>query len=564
MKQQLSYLNGASEAPLLGMTIGELLDRSVAQYPDNDALISRHQQLRYSYRDFHAAVTRAARGLLALGVEPGERVGIWSTNNAEWCITQFATAKIGAILVNINPSYRTSELEYVLRQSGTNVLITEGAYKNSEYARMLVELEPALDQPQDGDLRSEKLPELRAVICLDEALTRPGMQSWQSLMQAADRVAEDAVAKRQDTLDFDDPINIQYTSGTTGSPKGATLTHHNILNNGYFAARSMQFSDRDRLVIPVPLYHCFGMVLGNLACVSHGATMIYPSPVFDPTETLMAAQEEGATALYGVPTMFIAELEQPDFESFDLSTLRTGMMAGSNCPRKVMDEVIRNMGMEEVTIGYGQTETSPLCAQTRHDAPFEKRVTTVGSIHPHVEVKIVDPDTGSILPRGERGELCTRGYGVMCGYWRNEEATQKSIQRGWMHSGDLAQMDEDGYIAVIGRIKDMIIRGGENVYPREIEEFLYTHSDISDVQVVGIPDPRMGEEVMAWVKPMPDASVTEEDVKSFCEGRIAHYKIPRYVCCTDEFPLTVTGKVQKFKLREMAIETLGLDAQESA
>ncbi|MDN3520631.1 AMP-binding protein [Halomonas ramblicola] len=571
----ISYVSGISDTPLKGQTIGDCFDDTVARFPDRDALLSLHQGLRYTWQELQAAVDEAARALMALGVKKGDRVGIWSPNCAEWTITQFATAKIGAILVNINPSYRTHELEYALKQSGTTTLILQGAFKTSDYVATLAELAPELNKGQapehkgqaperrDGPpdaLACQRLPELERVICLDADRALAGMLSWQGMLAHADEVAAEHLAEVQATLQFDDPINIQYTSGTTGAPKGATLSHHNILNNGFFVARTMNFTEADRLVIPVPLYHCFGMVMGNLGCVTHGATMIYPGDGFEPEATLRAVAEERATALYGVPTMFIAELEHPEFERFDLSSLRTGIMAGSICPIEVMRKVIERMHMQDVTICYGMTETSPVSFQTQTDAPLEKRVTTVGTIHPHLEVKLVSPETGAVVPRGETGELCTRGYSVMLGYWNNPEATAKAIDAaGWMHTGDLATMDDEGYVAIVGRIKDMIIRGGENIYPREIEDFLYTHPAISDVQVIGVPDEKYGEEVMAWVKLSDGESLTEEELKAFCKGQIAHYKIPRYVKFVDEFPMTVTGKIQKFKMREEATHELGLD-----
>ncbi|NLW04667.1 MAG: AMP-binding protein [Pseudomonadaceae bacterium] len=558
MSKQLSYVSGTSERPLIGMTIGDLFDQTVASFPNNDALISRHQNLRYTYKALQEEVNRCARGLLQMGVTKGERVGIWSPNNAQWCITQFATAKIGAILVNINPSYRTHELEYALKQSATNTLILEGEFKQSHYANIICELVPELKTSTPEKLSSKKLPELKRVICLDEKLATQGMYTWSNLMATHDKVSEAQLAELQATLQFDDPINIQYTSGTTGAPKGATLSHHNILNNGYFVAEGMNLTDQDRVVIPVPLYHCFGMVMGNLGCITHGATMIYPSDGFDPEVTLQTVEEEKATALYGVPTMFIAELEHPNFANYDLSHLRTGIMAGSNCPIEVMKKVIEQMNMKDVTICYGMTETSPVSFQTRRDAPLEKRVSTVGTIHPHLEVKLVDPESGEVVERGEKGELCTRGYSVMLGYWNNEQATKESIVNGWMHTGDLAQMDDEGYVAITGRIKDLIIRGGENIYPRELEEFFYTHPAISDVQVIGIPDQKYGEEVMAWIKVHEGKTLDEEELKAFCKGKIAHYKVPRYFKFTQEFPMTVTGKIQKFKMRDVSMEELGI------
>ncbi|MCP1367101.1 AMP-binding protein [Halomonas sp. BBD48] len=554
-----SYVSGISELPLKGQTIADCFDATVASHGERDALISRHQNLRYTWRQLQEAVERAARALLAIGVTKGERVGIWAPNCAEWTITQFATAKIGAVLVNINPSYRTHELEYALRQSGTSTLVLQGAFKSSNYVDMLAELVPEIDSATPGSLASARLPALQRVICLDEGRTRPAMLTWESLQARAEDIDATQLAELQATLQFDEPINIQYTSGTTGAPKGATLSHHNILNNGFFVAERIGLTCEDRMVIPVPLYHCFGMVMGNLGCMTHGAAMIYPGDGFDPLATLQAVSEERGTALYGVPTMFIAELEHPDFEQYDLGSLRTGIMAGAICPIEVMRQVIDKMHMREVSICYGMTETSPVSLQTQTDAPLDKRVTTVGTIHPHTEVKLIDPSTGAVVPRGEKGELCTRGYSVMLGYWDNPEATGKAIDSaGWMHTGDLATMDEEGYVAIVGRIKDMIIRGGENIYPREIEDFLYTHPAISDVQVIGVPDEKYGEEVMAWVKLVEGESLDEEGLRTFCQGQIAHYKVPRYVKFVDAFPMTVTGKIQKYKMREEATHELGL------
>ncbi|MGH9011610.1 MAG: AMP-binding protein, partial [Acidimicrobiia bacterium] len=493
----LSYANGPSTQPLLGETIGENLERTAARVPDNLALVSRHQNRRYTYAEFNAAVGEVARGLLALGLEAGDRIGIWSPNNAEWVLVQYATAKAGVILVNINPSYRTSELAYALNQSGCRMLIAATAFKTSNYAEVIDEVRP-------------DLPGLEKVILL-------GTASWDELVAGAASVSGEALRERSAELQFDDPINIQYTSGTTGFPKGATLSHHNILNNGYFIGEACRYTEADRVCIPVPFYHCFGMVLGNLACTTHGAAIVIPEAGFEPKATLEAVAAEGCTSLYGVPTMFIAELEHPDFEKFELSTLRTGIMAGSPCPVEVMKQVVSRMHMEEVTIAYGMTETSPASTQTVPEDSLEHRVSTVGRVHPHVEVKITDPDTGRVVERGVAGELCTRGYSVMSGYWEDPERTAEAIDRaGWMHTGDLATMDEDGYVNIVGRIKDMIIRGGENIYPREIEEFLYTHPDVSDVQVIGVPDVKYGEELMAWVKVREGADLTEDSLKEFC------------------------------------------------
>lgn len=553
-----SYTSATSSTPLLGETIGDMFDRIVSEYPNNDALVSVHQGIRWSYRELQSQVETCARALMAIGVGKGDRIGIWSPNNAEWCITQFATAKIGAILVNINPAYRLTELEYALNQSGCSSLIAADSFKSSNYTQMLNELVPELKDSTPGQLKSPALPHLNAVISLVEK-PAAGMMSWQQLLDQADQVSIDAQIERQAELQFDDAINIQYTSGTTGFPKGATLSHHNILNNGFFVTESQKFTDQDRMVIPVPLYHCFGMVMGNLGCVTHGATMIYPNDSFDPDSVLKAVAEERATALYGVPTMFIALLEHPDFANFNTESLRTGVMAGSICPIEVMKQVIDKLHMSEVQIAYGMTETSPVSTQTSADAPLNKRVSTVGRTQPHLESKIVDP-MGRIVPRGEIGELCTRGYSVMLGYWNNEEATLKAIDsNGWMHTEDLATMDDEGYIAIVGRSKDMVIRGGENIYPREVEEFLYSHPAISDAQVTGVPDPKFGEELVAWVILKPDATLTEDELRAYCKGQITHFKIPRYIKFTDAFPMTVTGKIQKFKMREVSAQELGLD-----
>ncbi len=550
-----SYVSGTSEKPLLGMTIGDLFDRTVAQYPANEALVARHQGLRYTYAQLKEQVDTCAQALLALGVQKGDRVGIWAPNCAEWTITQFATSKIGAILVNINPAYRVHEVQYALSQSGCSYLITAAQFRSSDYTAMLYELLPELRNMPAGTRGNSSL---KAIIRLSEEPTA-GMLTWGEFMAMAARVTSDQLAEQQALQQFDDPINIQYTSGTTGYPKGATLSHHNILNNGYFVAELMAFSDQDRLVIPVPLYHCFGMVMGNLGCVTHGATMIYASAGFDAKAVLEAVQAERATALYGVPTMFIAELNLPEFASFDLSSLRTGVMAGSPCPVEVMKKVQSVMNMHAVEICYGMTETSPVSTQTRIGTPLAKQVGTVGQIHPHVEVKIVQPETGAVVPCGVTGELCTRGYSVMLGYWNNTEATASAIDAGrWMHTGDLAVMDDEGYINIVGRIKDMIIRGGENVYPREIEEFLYAHPKIQDVQVIGVPDEKYGEEIMAWVRLTKGQTATIDEIRDYCRGQIAHYKIPRYVKFVDAFPMTVTGKIQKYLMRQQSVAELGL------
>src|SRR4051794_39823268 len=536
-----SYAHGASDTPLLGETIGESLERTVARFPEREALVVRQQGIRLTYAELNQQVDRLARALIAAGLDTGDRLGIWAPNCAEWVLVQFASAKVGAILVNVNPAYRTSELEYALDQSGCRVLIAAREFKESDYTAMVDEVKPNLDR-------------LERVVHLDSP-------DWDELLAEADQVDEEQVRTRAAALDFDDPINIQYTSGTTGFPKGATLSHHNILNNGFFVAEACGYTEQDRVCIPVPFYHCFGMVMGNLGSTTHGSCMVIPAPAFEPAATLAAVQDERCTSLYGVPTMFIAELEHSDFAGYDLSSLRTGIMAGSPCPVEVMRKVMDRMHMDDVTICYGMTETSPVSTQTGADDDVEHRTGTVGRVHPHVEIKIVDPATGDCVRHGEPGELCTRGYSVMLGYWNEPEKTAEAIDRaGWMHTGDLATMDADGYIKIVGRSKDMIIRGGENVYPREIEEFLYTHPDIADVQVVGVPDERFGEELAAFVIAREGCAVDTDAVREFCSGRIAHYKVPRYVIAVDEFPMTVTGKIQKFKLRETAIADLGLES----
>jgi fatty-acyl-CoA synthase len=533
-----SYVHGASSIPLLGETIGENLRRTVERFGDGEAVISRHQGFRATYRELWELTEKVARGLMARGVQKGDRVGIWSPNRYEWIAVQYATARMGAILVNINPAYKTAELEYALNQSGISFLILARAFRTADYEEMLAQVKG-------------RCPELREALVLEHG--------WEALLRDAAQVSKDDLARREAELQFDDPINIQYTSGTTGFPKGATLSHHNILNNGFFIGEYLRYTEEDRVCIPVPFYHCFGMVLGNLACTTHGATVVIPAEAFDPLASMEAVQAERCTALYGVPTMFIAELDHPEFERFDFSTLRTGIMAGSPCPIEVMKKVQSRMNMTEVTICYGMTETSPVSTQSTTDDPLEKRVSTVGRVHPHAEIKVIDPVTGRVVPRETPGELCSRGYMVMLGYWNNQSATQEAIDAArWMHTGDLATMDEDGYLKIVGRIKDMVIRGGENIYPREIEEFLYGHPDVSDVQVIGVPSERYGEEVMAWVSLREGASVTGEQLEAYCRGRIATYKIPRYWKFVDGFPMTVTGKVQKYLMREAAIEELGL------
>ncbi|SDI15406.1 AMP-binding protein [Pseudomonas panipatensis] len=549
----LSYTRGRQDKPLLAMTIGAAFDATVARFAERDALIVRHQGLRYSWAGLAAEVDAIARAMLALGLRQGDRLGIWAPNCAQWCITQFASAKVGAVLVNINPAYRANELEYALKQSGCRWLICADAFKTSDYHGMLSELLPELSECRPGELSSARLPELRGVISLAERAPA-GFLRWDQLPALGASVGAEELAQRQAQLQFDEPINIQYTSGTTGFPKGATLSHYNILNNGFMVGESIGLSEHDRLVIPVPLYHCFGMVMGNLGCLTHGSTIIYPSPSFDAEATLLAVAEERATALYGVPTMFIAELDHPRRAEFDLSSLRTGIMAGATCPIEVMRRVIGEMHMAEVQIAYGMTETSPVSLQTAADDDLEVRVTTVGRTQPQLESKIIDAD-GRIVPRGTIGELCTRGYSVMLGYWNNPQATMEAISPArWMLTGDLALMDEAGNVRIVGRSKDMIIRGGENIYPREIEEFLYTHEAVADAQVIGIPDEKYGEELVAWIKFHPGHRVDEHDLRAFCKARIAHFKVPRYFRFCDEFPMTVTGKIQKFRMREISIE----------
>jgi fatty-acyl-CoA synthase len=558
-----SYVHGSSDKPLIGETLGEHFDRAAARWPDCDALVVRHQDVRWTYRQLKVQVDAFAAGLLALGLEPGDRVGIWSPNNSEWVITQFATAKAGLILVNINPAYRLAELEYALNKAGCKALITATAFKTSDYLRMIRDLAPEIATAQPGSLRAATLPFLRAVIRIG-GRPEPGIFAFDEIAGLADDGHHARLAALAGTLQFDEPINIQFTSGTTGFPKGATLTHHNILNNGFFIGETMRLTEQDRVCIPVPLYHCFGMVLGNLACVTHGSAMVYPCEGFDPLAVLETVQAERCTGLYGVPTMFIAELGHAEFSRFDLSSLRTGIMAGSPCPTEVMKRVNAEMHMSEVTICYGMTETSPVSFQTAADDPLEKRVGSVGRIHPHVEVKVVDAD-GRIVAPGTPGELCTRGYSVMRGYWDDQEKTAEAIDAGrWMHTGDLATLDAEGYCNIVGRIKDMVIRGGENIYPREIEEFLYRHPKVQDVQVIGVPDAKYGEELCAWIKPKPGCAVTAEEIKAFCQGQIAHYKIPRYVKFVDAFPMTVTGKIQKYLMREQMKQELDLAEEKTA
>jgi fatty-acyl-CoA synthase len=536
---KLSYVHGASAVPLLGETIFQNLRRTAERFGEQEALVVVHQDHRSTYAELVDQCETIARGLVARGVRKGDRVGIWAPNRFEWVIVQYATAAIGAILVNINPAYRTSELEYVLNQSGISFLILSARFRQADYVAMLAEVKG-------------RCPELREALVLEDG--------WAALQRDAEKISIDELHEIEGSLQFDDPINIQYTSGTTGFPKGATLTHHSILNNGYFIGETLRYSEKDRVCIPVPFYHCFGMVLGNLACTTHGAIMVIPGEAFDPIAVMETVEKERCTSLYGVPTMFIGELDHPRFKDFDFSSLRTGIMAGSPCPVEVMKKVQTVMHIPEMTIAYGMTETSPVSTQCATDDPLERRASTVGRVHPHVEIKIIDPAAGNVVARGETGELCSRGYLVMRGYWNNEEATGLAVDAArWMHTGDLATMDEEGYVNIVGRIKDMIIRGGENIYPREVEEFLYTHPDVADVQVIGVPSEKYGEEVMAWVKPRDGAKVTGEELAAWCKGKIASFKIPRHWKLVDSFPMTVTGKVQKFKMREAAVEELRLE-----
>jgi len=533
-----SYVHGASDRPLLGEPIFQNLRRTAARFGDREALVVAHQKYRATYGELVAQCEEVARGLMARGVKKGDRVGIWSPNRYEWVIVQYATSAMGAILVNINPAYRTSELEYALNQSGISFLILAARFRQADYVAML------------GEVKG-RCPGLREALVLEDG--------WDALKRDGTKVEPGELHELEATLQFDDPINIQYTSGTTGFPKGATLTHHNILNNGYFIGETLRYTEQDRVCIPVPFYHCFGMVLGNLACTTHGSTMVIPAEAYDPVLTMETVQQERCTSLYGVPTMFIGELEHARFKDFDFSSLRTGIMAGSPCPVEVMKKVQTVMHIPEMTIAYGMTETSPVSTQCTTDDPLERRVSTVGRVHPHVEIKIIDPSTGAVVPRDTPGELCSRGYIVMRGYWNNDEATRQAIDPArWMHTGDLATMDGDGYINIVGRIKDMIIRGGENIYPREVEEFLYSHPDIADVQVIGVPSEKYGEEVMAWVKLREGSSAAGDEIAAWCKGKIASYKIPRHWKFVDSFPMTITGKIQKFKMRETAVEELGL------
>jgi fatty-acyl-CoA synthase len=552
-----SYYCGVSDTQIIYQTIGNYFDHICEQFPDSEALVVCHQEIRWTYKEFQLEIDKLATGLLALGILPGERVGIWGANSYEWAMVQYATAKIGAIMVCVNPAYRLYELEYALNKVECRAIVSAESFKTSEYLKMLQSLAPELDVCAPGKLKSEKLPHLEMVVRMGDAIT-PGMLNFAEVCGLGDDAELKRLQQLKGELRPDDPINIQFTSGTTGTPKGATLSHCNILNNGYLAGEGMGFSEKDRLCIPVPLYHCFGMVMGNLACMTHGSAAIYPDASFDPVSTLQAVQDEKCTALHGVPTMFITELDHPKFGDFDLSSLRTGIMAGAPCPVEVMRRVIDDMYMEDILIGYGQTEVSPINHMTLPNDSLEKRTETVGRAVPWVEIRIVDKN-GIVVAVGDKGEICTRGYSVMRGYWNDEERTRETIDvAGWLHSGDLGVMDAEGYVRVVGRIKDMVIRGGENIYPREVEEFLYTHPDIAEVQVFGIPDPRLGEEVCAWVQLQPGSSMTESELKDYCKDQITHFKIPSHVRFVEGFPMTVTGKIQKFVMREqMTAELTG-------
>ena len=542
MDSMYAYTHGASSVALLGETIDENLKKTVAKYPTEDALICSHQNYRATYEEFYDQVIQVAKGLMALGVKRGERVGVWSPNCYQWTLLQYATAKIGAILVNINPAYRTSELIYVINQSGLSVMFSALQLKSSNYKKMM-------------DDAREFTDTIRKAIFWDE--------SWDRFLKEGEHISDETLRKREEKVQFDDPVNIQYTSGTTGNPKGVTLSHHNILNNAYFIGLRMNYSHVDRVCIPVPFYHCFGMVIGNLACTVHGATMVVPNDSFDPVKTLETIEKERCTSLYGVPTMFIAELQEMEQKTYDLSSLRTGVMAGSLCPPEIMKKVKEQMNMHEITICYGMTETSPVSTQTRIGAPFEKQIYSVGTIHDHLEIKIIDPETQATLKRGEHGELCTRGYSVMLKYWNSPDATRQVLdEQRWMHTGDLAMMDEDGYLHISGRIKDLIIRGGENISPKEIEDFLYTYKGVIDAQVIGVPSEKYGEEIMAWIKPKEGVTITEEEIRAFCKDRIAHYKVPKYWKFVSEFPMTISGKIRKVEMREIAARELGLVTEE--
>ncbi|MDA9314256.1 AMP-binding protein, partial [Alphaproteobacteria bacterium] len=558
-----SYVHGVSKKPLLGETLGANFDAAVEKWADQDALIVRHQNIRWTYLELQNKVNAFAAGLVSLGLQPGDRVGVWSPNNSEWVVTQYATAKAGIILVNINPAYRIAELEYAINKVGCKALILAASFKSSNYIAMVEELAPEISKSKPGEINSIRLPTLKTVIQI-EGETNDGYFDFKQIPALASTKDHQRIENLSDQLQFDDPINIQFTSGTTGFPKGATLTHFNVLNNGYFTGEGLKLSSNDKLCVPVPLYHCFGMVLSNVAALTHGTALVYPAEAFDPLTVLETVEAERCTALHGVPTMFIAELGHPRFKEFDLSSLRTGIMAGSPCPIEVMRRVVEEMHCNEMIIAYGMTETSPIITLSETDDPIEKQVTTVGRIFPHVEVKIID-DIGRIVVPGETGELLARGYNVMQGYWDDPDLTAESIDvAGWMHTGDLATMDVEGFCNIVGRVKDMVIRGGENIYPREIEEYLYRYSKINDVQVFGIPDVKFVEELCAWIILKSGETATEDDIRGFCQGQIAHYKIPRYIRFVDSFPMTITGKVQKFAMRDAMIEELGIDEVKTA
>jgi fatty-acyl-CoA synthase len=569
-----SLAQGATDTPLIEKTIGEFFDEIAARWPDRDALVSCHEHARYTYRELQAESNRLASGLLNLGLTPGDRVGIWSYNTTAWLLLQLATAKTGMILVNLNPAYRLAEVEYALAKASCRAVVTMARYKSSDYLGMLRELAPEIDTAKLGELRAARLPNLRHIVWIDTGTPKaesetttddvPGMRRFSELL-ASGHADDPRLSAVGETLKPTQPINIQFTSGTTGFPKGATLTHRNVLNNGFFVGERMNLTHEDRLCVPVPLYHCFGMVMGNLACLTHGATVVYPNDGFDPLTVLESVQAEKCTALYGVPTMFIAELNHPRFREFDLSSLRTGVMAGAPCPIEVMKQIVGQMNLSEITIAYGMTETSPAICQSSTNAPLSRRVSTVGTVLPHLEVKIIDPTTGETVAPGVSGELCMRGYGVMHGYWEDEAKTREVIDSDhWMHTGDLATMDAEGYVNIVGRSKDMVIRGGENIYPAEIEAFLYRHPKVQDVQVVGLPDKRFGEELCAWIVAKPDETISENEIREFCKGQIAHFKVPAYIRFVTQFPMTVTGKVQKFKIRELMKEELRLDDEDTA
>ncbi len=558
-----SYVHGVSPTPLLGLTVGQLFDRTVARYPEEEALIVRHQNVRWSWRELKQKVDALAAGLIGHGLRPGERLGIWSPNNAEWVVTQFASAKAGLILVNVNPAYRLPELEYALNKVGCKALITATRFKTSDYVAMLHEIAPELKHAAPGELRAARLPDLRLVIRLDQE-SDPAMLNFAEVLERGGEAEHRRMSELAGELQFDDPINIQFTSGTTGTPKAATLTHHNIVNNAFFVGETMELSEQDRLCIPVPMYHCFGMVLGTLACVAHGTTMVFPCKGFDALEVLRTVEAERCTALHGVPTMFIAEIDHPEFKRFDLSSLRTGIIAGAPCAIELMKRLIGEMHLGEITIAYGMTETGPVSFETSVHDPLKRRVTTVGRVLPHTEVKIVDPE-GRIVPTGTPGELLTRGYCVMPGYWDDPKKTAEAIDPAhWIRTGDIATLDAEGYCDIVGRIKDMLIRGGENIFPREIEEFLFTNPKVEDVQVIGVPDPKYGEEVCAWIVLRPGETATEAEIRAFCKGEIAHFKIPRYIKFVEAFPMTVTGKVQKYIMRQRMAEELGAPEAKTA